>query len=214
MGPTSGVPLPARTAAGKAVGKVTNAEGADAPARRNGRQWLEHESTLDQPGMRNGQPPRAESAPGPQHDIEVEDARSPAFPAAAAEFPLDGLEPNEHAGRLDVTLDDCDRVGEIAARAAVRRVEDNRRGIEQAELLVQPGNCRLDHARGTPEPPVRPVRTECDRVEVRRFCQQQPFVPSLSRDCLSSAALRIRTALRQAQGERYWKACASPPPPS
>jgi hypothetical protein len=68
----------------------------------------------------------------------------------------------------------------------VRRVEDDRRGVEQPELRIQPGDHSLDHTRRATEPPMRPVRADRDGIKVgcgqsersfdRRLRQAQPLL--------------------------------------
>ena len=78
---------------------------------------------------------------------------APALAAAAAELALDALEPAQHLGRLEIAFDQRDRIGEIASRAGHGRVEDDRRGVEQAELLIEPRDRGLDDLGGRPKRP-------------------------------------------------------------
>jgi len=168
MGPTSRAPLPARAAAGKAVGEVARIEAAaDRPVRRDGGEGLENKAAPVDPGMRDGQPPGPELAAAPQDEIEIEHARAPSAAVPAAERTLDLLELRKHRWRTKLTLDDRDGVGEVASCAAMRRIEDDRRGVEQPEVLVQPGDCGLDDSCRPAEAAMRAVRPNRDRVKVR-----------------------------------------------
>ena len=93
MGPTSPAPLPVRAASGKALGEMSYGEAAfDAPGGGDRSQGLKDEVALREPAMRHVQVTRAESTTAPQHEVEIEDARTPAFPGAAAELALKLLE--------------------------------------------------------------------------------------------------------------------------
>src|SRR5436305_11402457 len=106
--------LPSRTPAGKAVGEMADAERADAPARRNRRERLEDEAAAGELRVGDRQPPRTEAAAAPQRNVEVEHARAPAAPSAAAEFALERLEAGEHVCRFSLALDQRHGIGEIA----------------------------------------------------------------------------------------------------
>jgi hypothetical protein len=139
---------------------------ADPPARGNGGERLEHESALGDLRMGDREPARAPIAPAPQDNVEVENARPPAATAAAAKIALDGLEAPQHPGWVEVAFDERHRIGEIAASVAVRGVEYDRRGVEQAELLIEAGDGGLDDLRRAAEAAVRPVGADGDRVKV------------------------------------------------
>src|SRR6185369_11426013 len=137
------------------------------PVRRDGRERIEDEAALAELAMGNGQPPRSPLAPAPQCHVEVEHPWTPALSAAAAEFALHALQAAEPGGRLELAFDERNGVREIAAGSAVGRVEDDRRGIEQPEILVEPGDRGLDHGGGAAMPAVRAVRPNRDGVEMR-----------------------------------------------
>jgi hypothetical protein len=75
--------------------------------------------------------------------------------------------------RLEPAFDQRHRVGEIAACAAFCPVDDDRRGVEQPEFLIELGDRRFEDAGRAPMPPVWPVRSDRDRVKVVRFFQAQ-----------------------------------------
>ena len=72
--------------------------------------------------------------------------------------------------RLEAALDQGDRVGEIAAAAALSRIEQDRRGVKKTELLVEPCDRGFDHGGGAAVTAVRPVGPDRDRVELRCAC--------------------------------------------
>ena len=93
MGPTSGVPLPARATAGKAVSEVASREAiTDSPAWRDGDEGIENEAALVDRSMRDGQAPGPELAAAPQDKIEIEHARPPSAAVPPPERTLDLLE--------------------------------------------------------------------------------------------------------------------------
>lgn len=168
MGPTSRVPLPARDGAGKALGEMACGEASfNAPAGSDGRKRLEDEAALADLAVWNGEAARSKSTAAPNNKVEIEDARAPAPPGAPAEFSLDLFEAVEHFPGIEAALDEGDRVGEISTGTAVGRIEDDRRGVKQAELLVEPRDSCFDYPRRTAEAAVRPVRSNCDCVQVR-----------------------------------------------
>src|SRR6185369_9084050 len=137
------------------------------PVRRDGRERIEDEAALAELAMGNGQPPRSPLAAAPQCHVEVEHPWTPALSAAAAEFALHALQAAEHGGRFELAFDERNGVREIATGSAVGRVEDDGRGIEQPEILIEPGDRGLDHAGGAAVPAMRPVRPDRDGVEMR-----------------------------------------------
>ena len=164
------------------MGEVANRQAAfHAPARGNRGERLEHEAAPLELRVGDLQAACAERAAAPQGDVEVEHARAPAAAAPTPEIAFDRLEPDEQDRRIEIAFDERNGIGEIAPGAALRRVEDDGRGVEQLELLVQPGDCRLDHPRRPTEAAVRAVGADGDGVEVRRFRQQSPFGLSLSK---------------------------------
>ena len=149
------------------MGEVASRQtGFKTPSGGDRREWLEHESALLQRSVRDRQRPRPPLATAPCDDVEVENARPPASSAAPAEIPLDLLQAFEHFGRRNIALHQRDAIGEVAAGAAVGRVEKNRRGVEQSELLVEPGDCSLDDACGPSVAAVRAVGADGDGVEM------------------------------------------------
>jgi uracil-DNA glycosylase len=179
MGPLGGR-LPLRGSPGKAVGEVACCKRpADAPIGGNCGEWLEDEASPSELRMGNRQPPRAEPAAAPQDDVEVQHARPPALARAAPELSFDCLEPPQQRGCIQLAFDQRDRIGEVASAAAERPIEDDGRRVEQAEVLVEPGDRRLHDLRRPAEAPVRPVRADGDGVEVRRFGQTTTVRPEL-----------------------------------
>ena len=100
------------------------------------------------------------------HQIEIENSRAPAAPGPAAEVTLDCLEAAEHGFGIEIAFDDRHGIGEIPAGAAMRRVENDLRSVEQAKVPVEPGNCRFDDLRGPAETAMRPVRADGDGIKV------------------------------------------------
>jgi len=141
----------------KAVGELRDGRSVDPPERRHGCQGLEDEASARELRVRDSQPSRAKLAAAPQRDVEIENARAPATPAAAAELPLKGFEAGEQGRRVEATFDQRHCIGEVSAGAAMSRVEDDGRSVEQTELFVQAGDCSLDDACRAAEPAMRPV---------------------------------------------------------
>lgn len=153
--------------AGRPKGVLARADRAvEAPIGRDCRQWLNDERPACREGMRHRQPARAPFAAAPGDDVEIEDPRPPALAAAAAEIVLDLLEHGEHRRRIKVAFDQRHGIGEIAARGPVRGIEDDRRGVEQPERLVERGDRGLDHLRRSSVAAVGTVRSERDRKEL------------------------------------------------
>ena len=160
--------LASRGPSGKAVGEIARREGAaDAPLRSNCREGLENEAAILQSVMRNVEAARTKPATAPKADVEIEYPRRPVLASAPAELSLDRLQAAQHGRRLEVTFDQRYGIREVAPRTTDRRIEDNRRSIEQPESLIEPGDGRLDHLRRPSMASVRPVRPDCDRIEVR-----------------------------------------------
>ena len=175
MGPL-GARLPSRGSAGKAVSEMAGGEAAaDAPTRSDRAQRTKHEAAAGERRVRDGEAARTPFAAAPQNNVEVEHARAPAAAAPAPEIALDRLETRQHLGRFRVAFDQRDGIGEIAARTAVRGIEDDRRGVEQPKLLVKPGDRRFDHMRRTAMAAVRPVRPDRDGVGVRCGQSERSF---------------------------------------
>ena len=117
--------------------------------------------------MGDGQASRTDPTAAPRENIEIEHPRSPAATRATAEIALDRFERGEHRVWVGNACDQHDRIGKISPGAALRRVEDDRRGVEQAEVRVEPGDGGADHAAGAAVATVRAVGAERDGVEVR-----------------------------------------------
>ena len=118
--------------------------------------------------MRDGQA-RASANRPPLHsdDVEIEHPRAPAPPAAAAEVALDGLERLQHVGRIERAFDQRDRIGEVAARAAVRGLSTIGDGVEQRRNRGRAARSPpTTTPAGRPKRPWRPVRANADGVEV------------------------------------------------
>src|SRR6185437_10374758 len=97
--------LPARGAAGKAIGEVAGGQpAADAPARGDCSERAEHEAAVAERGVRDAEAARAPFAAAPQSDVEVEHARAPAPPAPPAESALDRFETRQHLGWLEIAF--------------------------------------------------------------------------------------------------------------
>ncbi len=163
---------------------MPDAERPDAPSWSDCRERLKDEIALGEARVRNRELPRSEFAAAPQDDVEVEDSRSPAAAAPPAKVALNGLQARKHLLRIEVAFDQRDCVGEIASGSAVRPIQDDRRGIEQAEFLIETGDRGFDHARRPSEAAVRAVGADRDRVEVVG-CSQAAFVLSGARSAQS-----------------------------
>ena len=168
MGPTSPAPLPARDSAGKALREMAGGETSfSAPTRSDGRQRLKNERSLAELPMGDGEATGAETPAAPEYEIEIEDPRTPASPGSPAELAFNAFQTGEHVRGFEIALDQRYGIGEIAARAAVCGVEDDRRRVEQAEFPIQPGDGCFDDCGRAAEAPVRTVRSDRDCVEVR-----------------------------------------------
>ena len=166
MGPLD-ARLPLWAAAGKPMGKVAGRERAvDAPAGRDAGEGLKDEAAPCELSVRDGETARAKLPTAPQCNVEVEHTRAPAQARSAAEGALDVLEALKHLGRPKVAFDQGYGVGEVAAGTPVRGVQNDRRGIEKAELLVEPGDRRLHDTRWTAVTAVRAVGADRDGVQV------------------------------------------------
>jgi len=141
-------------------------EAADPPARSNGRERLQDECAVRELGMRHDEGPRPELAAAPQEEVEVQDPRTPAATAPPAESALHVLEARQHRRGGQAAFDQRDGIGEVSPGATMRGVEDDRRGVEQAEVLVQPGDRGLDDTCRAAVAAVGAVRADSDGVEV------------------------------------------------
>src|SRR3954454_2466128 len=138
MGPP-GPRLPSRGAAGKALGEMADGErGADPPAGGNRGERLKHEAAIRDLRMGDSEPAGAPLAAAPQDDIEVEHARTPAAATAAAEIALERLQARKHFRWFEVAFEERHCIGEIATGTPIRGVEDDPRGVEQAEFAIEP----------------------------------------------------------------------------
>jgi len=168
MGPTSVAPLPARRSASKALGEMASGQASlDAPAWRDCSERLEDEVPFPKLLVGYRETPRAKAAAAPQDQVEIEHARAPAPAGPTAELALDLFQLFKDVSWLEIAFDQRHGIGEIAAGATMRWIEDDRRGVEQAECFIEPRNGGFDNTRGPAELPVRPVRSDGDRVEVR-----------------------------------------------
>src|SRR3569623_735490 len=141
-----------------------------APGRSDCGERAEYETALREPRMWHSQATRPKRAAAPQDEIEIENTRSPAPTASPAKSPFDCLECLEHGPRLKVAFYQRHRIGEIAAGASVRGVENDRRGIEQIKLPLQLRDCCFNDLPRAAVPPVRPVRSNRHGIEVRCAC--------------------------------------------
>src|SRR5690348_18490368 len=116
--------------------------------------------------------------------------------AAPAELPLDRLDPMQHLLRVEIAFDDRDGIGEVAPGAADRRIENDRRGVEQAKLLVQAGNGGLDHLLRPSVAAVGAVRPDRDGVEVRHAPELSSPPPSRKRGSRCSSFTKRDSRLR------------------
>lgn len=107
----------------------------------------------------------------PQHKVQVENPGSPATPAAAAKFPLDCFKALQHLWRLEVTFNQSDGIREISSCAAVRRVQDDRRGVEECEILIEPGNRGFHDLWRSAVSAVQAVRPNRDCIEISASSQ-------------------------------------------
>jgi uracil-DNA glycosylase family 4 len=116
--------------------------------------------------MRDCEPARSPVTTAPQGDIEVEHPRTPSLAASTAELAFDGLQASKHFGRVQMAFDERDGIGEVPAGATVGCIQDDRRRVEQAEVLIEPGDRGFDDALRTAVAAVWPVRSDCDGVEL------------------------------------------------
>lgn len=145
---------------------MPDGQSANTPAWCDSGQWLKDEAAFAELPVGDEEFARDEPASTPQGDVQVQHPWAPTAPTAAAEIAFDDLQASEHNPRLEAAFNQCDSVGEVAPGIAMRGVEDDLRGVKQSELLVQPGDRRLDDARGAPVAAVRSVRADRDGVEV------------------------------------------------
>ena len=174
------------------------------PIGRDGRQWPDRESAVGEAGVRDGQAVRTNPPAAPCQYVEIEHPRAPAPPWSPPEITLDRFKREQHCVGIEAALNQRHGIGEIAPCATMRRVEDDRRGIEQAEIPVEPGNRRADHSAGASVATVRAVGAERDGVKVHLGGQKNSVRPEPVEGLpFTSSALGRKTVLRQAQDERY-----------
>jgi len=137
------------------------------PVRGYARQGLDHERPLRCGLVRDRQRTRTPAPAAPVDDVEIQHPRAPATAAASAELPLELLERAEHLRRIEPAFDERHGVREIAAGSALRLVQKDGGCIEQAEIFVEPCDCRFDHLWRAAEAPVWPVGADGDGVKVR-----------------------------------------------
>ncbi len=85
----------------------------------------------------------------PHQDVEIEHAACPASACATSELSLDGLYCSEHRVRPERAFDKRHRIGKVAARGALRWIDENRRGVKQDEVLIELGNGSANDAGGS-----------------------------------------------------------------
>lgn len=153
------------------MGEMAHGQSAYTPARRHRAQWLEREAAVLKLGVWNGEPPRPEFAAAPQQDVEIEHASAPAAAWPPSELALDLLQAPKQIRRLGIAFDQRDGIGIIAAARPNGAAEHDRRGVEESEVRIEPGDRRFDHIRRAAIPPVSPVRPDPDGVEVGHACQ-------------------------------------------
>ena len=136
---------------------MTNVLASNSPVRSDGDERLEDEVSLCKGQMRYGQLTGVEFAAAPEHDIEIQYSWSPTTATTPAELALEAFQFLKHFPRLKIALDQCYRIGKVAAGAAARRVKKDRGCIEQAELRIEPGNGGFDHACRTAVSAVEPI---------------------------------------------------------
>ncbi len=122
--------------------------------------------------MGDGQASRAHIAAAPRQYVQIKNSGSPAATGAAAIVAFNCLERRKKLMRVKPRFDEHHRIGEVTSRSALGGVDQDRGGIEQPELLVQPGNRGRDHLRRAAMAAVRSIRPERDGVKVRSVRQE------------------------------------------
>ena len=146
---------------------MTRGKRADQPPiGRDCGQWPDREGAGGQAGMGDCQSVRADPPATPRQDIEIEHPRPPAAARPPPEIALDRLQCGKHRLGIEIAFKKHHRIGKVPPRTAMRRVEHDRRGVEQAEVPVEPGDGGTDHAAGAAVAAVRAVGSERDGVEV------------------------------------------------
>src|SRR6478735_4968830 len=123
--------------------------------------------------MGNDEEARAEASTVPGDEIEVEHPFTPPPPGPPPERAFRSLQGVQHARGIERAFDQGHGIGEVPARAADRPVEDDRRRVEQQEILVQPRNRRFDYAGRTSVADVSPVGSDRDGIEMRCALHQR-----------------------------------------
>lgn len=132
-------------------------QGADTPAGSDDRERLDDETPFGQTPMGDYKPSRTKASSAPEGEIEIEHARCPALGRTPAKFAFDTLEATKHLEGVEIALDDRDCIGEITTRAAMRRIEEYRRCVEQPEFPIEMRNRCLDHTGRTSIAAMGPV---------------------------------------------------------
>jgi hypothetical protein len=145
---------------------VPNTEATTPPAGCDRCERLENERALLELLVRNGETPGIEFATAPQCNVEVEDAGAPALARPPAEVAFDCLQLLQHLCGVQAAFDQGSRIGEFASSRPDGFAEDDWRGVEQAKLLVEPGDRRRHDLRRAAVTPVSTIRADRDGVEV------------------------------------------------
>jgi hypothetical protein len=108
---------------------------------------LEHEAAKLKTRVRDCQSARGKAATTPKDDVQIEDTGTPMLSAPSAEFSFQSLDTGEHLLGFEIAFDERDRIRKIPPRASNCRVENDGRGIKQAEIAIELRNRRLDDLR-------------------------------------------------------------------
>ena len=146
--------------------KMANAQGADPQVWSDARQRLEHETSPGKVRVGDGQRSRLNLTTAPDRNVEIKNSGTPALAGPATKFSFHRLQSEKHLERLEIAFDEGNGVGEFPPGSPMGRINHDWRGIEQIELLVEPCDCGLDDMRWSAKSPMRPVRTNGDRVEM------------------------------------------------
>ena len=92
---------------------------------------------------------------------------TPAAARPSPEIALELFEAIQHLDRVEIALNKRRGVREVASSRPVRGIENDRRRVEQTELVIEACDGRLDDALRSPVETMRSVRTYADGVEVR-----------------------------------------------
>ena len=113
--------------------------------------------------MRDNEARRLTGSLRPEDDVEVEHARAPTHPPAAAEVPFKPLEAGQESRGLAIGLEDQNGIGESAPGGPERGRRVNRGNRLDREILPQRRDCSAQIVRGAAMA-ARAVGTERDRV--------------------------------------------------